>query len=72
MGNGEIKAICHQRGISKLVDNGWLDERKNPAIGWDHTKQYRVNLIKLQRDLLEKGYVLQDYKINLQDFMPPT
>jgi len=53
------------RHIKKLLEKGWLDERNNPVHRWDRTKQYRVNLIKVHDDLLEIGYTLQDYKIDL-------
>ncbi len=53
------------RHIKELVKNGWLDERNNPDHRWDRTKQYRVNLIKIHKDLFEIGYMLQDYKVDL-------
>ncbi|WP_051688270.1 hypothetical protein [Desulfofalx alkaliphila] len=51
------------RHIKVLIDNGWLIERANPQYKWDRTKQYRVDLIKIQNDLLQLGYILQDYKV---------
>lgn len=53
------------RHVKFLVEKGWLDERNNPVHKWDRTKQYRVNLLKIHNDLLEIGYTLQDYKIEL-------
>lgn len=49
--------------LKQLIDCGWLEERSNPKILWDHTKQYRVNLVKVQQDLDELGYTLQGYKL---------
>ncbi len=54
-----------RRHLSVLVKNGWLSERTNPEYKWDRTKQYRVNILKIQQDLLQLGYVLQDYKVAL-------
>jgi len=56
------------RHVKFLVVNGWLDERNNPVHKWDRTKQYRVNLLKIHKDLVEIGYTLQDYKIELPFF----
>ncbi|MCK8825365.1 hypothetical protein [Fuchsiella alkaliacetigena] len=48
-----------------LIEKGWLDQRQNPDNSWDNTYQYRVNLIKIQRDLLALGYTLEGYRFNL-------
>ncbi|UCZ53717.1 DnaD domain protein [Bacillus shivajii] len=53
--------------LKKLVQMGFLDERDNPNYKWDRTKQYRVNLIKIQNALLSKGYSLEGYKIEISD-----
>jgi uncharacterized phage protein (TIGR02220 family) len=54
--------------LKDLVTNGWLDERKNPKNNWDRTKQYRVNLLKIQQDLNKLGYALEGYSLpNLQN-----
>ncbi|HSQ88701.1 hypothetical protein [Romboutsia sp.] len=47
--------------IKQLVENGWLQERRNPKYKWDKTLQYRVNLLKIQRDLHKLGYSLEGY-----------
>lgn len=47
--------------IKKLIALGYLDERNNPKYKWDKTKQYRVNLIKIQEDLNKLGYKLEGY-----------
>lgn len=53
--------------IKSLVDNGWLSERNNPIFKWDRTKQYRVNIIKIQQDLFKLGYALEGYPL-ITDF----
>lgn len=53
------------RHVKFLVEKGWLDERNNPVHKWDRTKQYRVNLLKIHEDLMEIGYTLQDYKVEV-------
>ena len=51
--------------IKKLLETGYLLERNNPKFKWDKTKQYRVDLLKIQTDLLKLGYTLQGYKLPL-------
>jgi len=49
--------------LKHLVDNGWLDKRKNPQWKGDNTFQYRVNLVKIQSDLEALGYALEGYPL---------
>jgi DNA-binding MarR family transcriptional regulator len=49
--------------LRELVQKGWLEERKNPNNKWDKTLQYRVNLKKIQQDLLLMGYPLEGWEI---------
>lgn len=49
--------------IDQLVDLGLLEKRTNPKMKWDRVYQYRVNLLKLQADLMELGYPLEGYKM---------
>jgi len=49
--------------IAKLVEPGWIEERDNPFQKWDKTKQYRVNIRKLDADLRELGYHLDGWLI---------
>ena len=51
--------------IKVLIDYGFISERNNPKYKWDRTKQYRVNLVEITKALIEKGYVLEGYKIEL-------
>ena len=48
-----------RRHIKTLVEKGYLEERSNPRHKWDRTLQYRVNLVKLKRDLEALGYPLE-------------
>lgn len=52
------------RYVKELEDMGYLESRQNPDYKWDKTKQYRVNLIKINRDLLRLGYHLEGYKFD--------
>ena len=54
--------------IKKLVEKGWISQRRNPKNKMDKTYQYRVNLTKIQLDLLQMGYALEGYKVGL-DFV---
>lgn len=41
--------------LKLLIDRGWIDERAHPIDKWNKTTQYRVNLRKLQKDLMAIG-----------------
>jgi DnaD/phage-associated family protein len=68
--NDEIMLGMTKTGISPhiryLVEKGWIDSRRNPKYKWDRTMQYRVNIIKIQKDLHNLGYSLEGYPL-LQD-----
>ena len=49
--------------INQLVEAGYLDKRNNPKYKWDKTLQYRVDLVKVQKDLAKLGYALEWYKL---------
>lgn len=49
--------------LNELVEKGWLDKRKNPKWKGDNTFQYRVNLLKIQKDLQELGFSLEGYPL---------
>ena len=53
--------------IKKLIDAGWIDQRSNPKLKWDKTLQYRVNIVKLQKDLCKIGYTLDSYKVDFSE-----
>jgi hypothetical protein len=52
-----------RRIIDKLVDAGWLDRRNNPKVKWDRTYQYRPNIRRIQIDLQELGFSLENYPL---------
>ncbi len=49
--------------VDELIAKGWLDVRNNPNHKWDRTRQYRVNIVKIQYDLFEMGYSLEGYPL---------
>lgn len=49
--------------IKQLVEAGYISQRTNPKYKWDKTLQYRVNLVKIQKDLAILGYSLEGYKL---------
>ena len=51
--------------LQNLIDKGFLAVRTNENYKWDRTKQYRVDLVAVERALSEKGFHLSDYKIEL-------
>src|SRR6185437_12054024 len=58
-----VKPKAMRSYLKELIDNGWLDERRNPHIKMDRTMQYRVNLLKIQQDLNALGYALEGYSL---------
>lgn len=49
--------------IKYLIEKGWISERQNPVFKWDRTKQYRVNIVNIQKDLFYMGYSLEGYPL---------
>ena len=71
--NDELMLGATRKTILKyllsLCDKGYLSRRHNPRYPYDRTFQYRVNLVKVVRDLEVLGYHLSGYKgLNLGDF----
>ncbi|WP_397539830.1 hypothetical protein [Rummeliibacillus pycnus] len=58
-----ISANTLRKHINKLVNKGYISKRNNPDYKWDKTFQYRVNLVKVMRDLQKIGYVLKGYEL---------
>ena len=61
--------------LKLLIDEGWVDERTHPTEKWDKTTQYRVNLRRVQEDLLTVGRTLPEVYVKafgfcLQDNAP--
>ncbi|OLO38828.1 hypothetical protein BTR23_11255 [Alkalihalophilus pseudofirmus] len=52
-----------RNALTKLVDKGYLLQRRNPKYSWDKTFQYRINYQKLISDLHEIGYALEGYDL---------
>ena len=46
--------------LKQLIAQRWIDERSHPIDKWNKTTQYRVNLRKLQEDLMAIGRNLPD------------
>lgn len=55
-----------RRYLKSLMDQGWLETRAHPKNKWDKTSQYRLNLRKLQEDLLPLGFELPGIELFLQ------
>jgi len=53
------------RILNSFIENEWLERRHRKSTNLDQTYEYRVNLMKLQSDLLGLGYTLANYKIDL-------
>lgn len=52
-----------RRHIEEIIKKGYVHKRNNPNYSWDRCYQYRVDIHKLQLDLLELGYTLEGYKL---------
>jgi len=57
--------------LNTLVEKGWLQKRKNLRYDFDRTYQYRVDLIKIQTDLLPLGYSLESYDLRITNLQKP-
>ncbi|MGH0945524.1 hypothetical protein ACQVTS_31725 [Bacillus mycoides] len=56
------------RHLETLLKEGWLERRKNPNWKGDNTYQYRIDILKVQKDLFKLGYFLEGYKFDLREF----
>lgn len=56
----QVNRSTIRRYTNVLIQKGWVYERPNPSNKWDKTIQYRVNLNKIQEDLLALGQSLPD------------
>ena len=57
-----LSAPTIRKHIKLLILKGYLAERRNPKFKYDRTTQYRINLNKINSDLIENGYHLEGYK----------
>jgi hypothetical protein len=60
-----LAANTIRRHLKELVEKGYPLERSNPKYRWDRTLQYRVDLLKVQADLMSRGYPLEGYSVEL-------
>jgi hypothetical protein len=60
-----FKRTKAQEVIQSLIDRGWVMVRENPAKKWDRIKQYRLDLVKIVRDL-------QDLNLQIPIWDPRT
>lgn len=51
--------------IKTIVKAGWVEQRRNPKNKMDKTYQYRVDIVKIQRDLARLGFALEGYRVPL-------
>lgn len=61
-----LSSASMRNHITALIDLGFISERNNPKYKWDRTKQYRVNLLEICKELAKKGYALEGYKNELR------
>ena len=50
-----------RRHIKYFIRRGWVNERRNPRKKWDRTMQYRLDLVKIKRELEALGYQLEEW-----------
>lgn len=71
----EIMSSDSERTINRKIDNliekGFLDRRNNPKIKYDRTYQYRINFPNLVMALVQHGYTLEGYKLDLSMYFKP-
>ncbi|WP_280770663.1 hypothetical protein [Salipaludibacillus daqingensis] len=51
--------------VDQLVEAGWLEERNHSIMPFDDSKEYRVNLRNIQKDLNRMGCYLEGYTIDI-------
>ena len=63
--NEEVMAEASRQSIRRrikfLVDAGFISERKNPNISWDHTTQYHVNLYAINKAVCAVGLYMDEF-----------
>lgn len=53
--------------LKDLISMGYVLERPNPYYKWDRTMQYRLDLLKIKKDLSALGFELQEWKFDISD-----
>lgn len=61
-----VSCSTMRRYIKTLINHGWIDQRSNPHHKFNKTTQYRLNLGKLQNDLITLGFNLPGFSLHLQ------
>lgn len=55
--------VMVSRIFKEFEKNGWVISRRNPKNKMDKTKQYRVDIVQIQKDLYDLGYNLEGYPL---------
>lgn len=55
--------VLVSRIFKEFEKNGWIISRRNPKNKMDKTKQYRVDIVQIQKDLYDLGYNLEGYPL---------
>lgn len=50
-----------RKHLKKLIEKGFISERRNPKVKWDKTMQYKINLYFIEQELNILGYHLDGY-----------
>lgn len=59
----QVSRQTMDRIFKNLVNSEWICRRRNPKYKWDKTWQYRVDLYKIQNDLMQLGFSLEGYSL---------
>jgi DNA-binding MarR family transcriptional regulator len=51
--------------LGTLVEDGWVEEKRNPERRWDRTAHFRLNLKRIHNELLSLGYRLSGFEKGL-------
>lgn len=65
MTTNSVKTIG--RNLSKLIELGFIDRKKNEKYKYDKKYLYRVNILNIIKKLNEHGYEMLDYKFEFQN-----
>jgi DNA-binding transcriptional ArsR family regulator len=58
----DVHPTTVRRHLKVLEEKGYLFKRTNSRYKWDKTYQYRVNLVKVVKDLEQLGYPIKGYE----------
>ncbi|WP_368492882.1 hypothetical protein AB4J90_17385 [Geobacillus thermodenitrificans] len=58
----DVHPTTVRRHLKVLEEKGYLFKRTNSRLKWDRTYQYRVNLVKVVKELERLGYSLKGYE----------